>query len=113
MSRGHLPAYSMVAFCIFLMVFVSGCARVNIQDSLVKTNQAASEFTEGHLSLAQTDEQRAAMAKTAAELLAHPLSQKDAVHLVLVNSSAMQAILAQNWSDTANAAQTGRISPWS
>jgi outer membrane protein TolC len=109
MNRGQLPTISMVAFCMFLMVLLSGCARVNFEDSLAKTNQTASEFTEGHLSLAQTGEQRAVMEKTAGELLTQPLNQKDAVHLALVNSSALHAILAQNWSDAANAAQTGRI----
>jgi len=109
MNPGNLSAINILPSCLLLMFFLSGCARVDFEDSLAKTNQAASEFTEGHLSLAQTDEQRAAMAKTAAELLAHPLSQKDAVHLALVNSAAMQAMLAQNWSDAANAAQTGRI----
>lgn len=109
MNLVNLSAINILPVCLLLTFFLSGCARVNFEESLAKTNQAVSEFTEGHLSLAQTGEQRAAMAKTAAELLVHPLSQKDAVHLALVNSAAMQAMLAQNWSDAANAAQVGRI----
>jgi outer membrane protein TolC len=49
------------------------------------------------------------MTRTAETLLAQPLRQKDAVHLALVNSPAMQAMLAQHWSDAARAAQSGRI----
>ena len=109
MNPSRLFANKILPACLLLTLFLSGCGRVNLEDSLAKTNQAASAFTEGHLSLAQTDEQRAAMAKTAEELLAQPLSQKDAVHLALINSPALQALLAQNWSDAANAAQTGRI----
>ena len=109
MNPSRLFANKILPACLLLTLFLSGCGRVNFEDSLAKTNQAASAFTEGHLSLAQTDEQRAAMAKTAEELLAQPLSQKDAVHLALINSPALQALLAQNWSDAANAAQTGRI----
>jgi outer membrane protein TolC len=109
MNVRSLFTNNILAVCLLLTVFLSGCAKVNFEDSLAKTNQAAAAFTEGHLSLAQTDEQRAVMAKTAEELLAQPLSQKDAVHLALINSPAMQAMLAQNWSEAANAAQTGRI----
>jgi outer membrane protein TolC len=82
---------------------------VNFEESLATTNQTAVDFTDGKLSLAQTGEQRALMAQTAATLLAQPLSQNDAVHLALINSPAMQAMLAQHWSDAARAAQSGRI----
>lgn len=108
MNQEHLPA-NIRAIALFLIVLLPGCAKVHFEDSLAKTNQVAADFTEGHLVLAQTVEQRAAMEKTAAELLDQPLSQKDAVQLSLLNSPALQAILAQNWSDSANAAQTGRI----
>ena len=109
MNHGHLLANNIGAIALLLMVFLPGCSRVNFEDSLAKTNRTAVDFTEGHLSLAQTDEQRAKMQKTASELLGTPLSQQSAVQLALVNSSALQAMLAQNWSDASNAAQTGRI----
>lgn len=109
MNPGRLFSHKIIPACLLLTVFLSGCARGNFGDSLAKTNQVAAAFTEGNLSLAQTDEQRAAMAKTAKELLAQPLSQKGAVHLALINSPALQALMAQNWSDAAHAAQTGRI----
>ncbi len=109
MNSRNLFANKILSASLLLTVLLSGCAKVNFEDSLAKTNQTASAFTEGHLSLAQTDEQRALMAKTAEDLLAQPLNLKNAVHLALINSPALQAMLAQNWSEAANAAQTGRI----
>jgi outer membrane protein TolC len=91
------------------LLVLSGCASVNFDNSLAKANQDASDFTKGKLELAQTQEQRSAQEKKAAQYLAQPLSQGDAVQLALVNSPALQAMLAQNWADAANAAQTGRI----
>ncbi len=91
------------------LLFLSGCARVNFDETLVQTNQATAEFTDGNLSLVQTPEQRAFNKQTAETLLAEPLSQQQAVHLALVNSPALQAMLAQHWSDAARAAQSGRI----
>ena len=38
-----------------------------------------------------------------------PLSADDAVRLALINSPAMQALLAQSWADAASAAQSGRL----
>lgn len=98
-------------FVVFLLVWLclSGCARVNFEESLAQTNQAAAEFTGGKLSLAQTPEQCAFQAKTAETLLAQPLGQPEAVHLALVNNPAVQAMLAQHWADAARAAQSGRI----
>jgi outer membrane protein TolC len=96
---------------IMLLSFValSGCARVEIDKSVARVNKDAVEFTEGKLTLAQNVEQRKALESKAAELLSKPLTQSDAVQLALVNSPALQALLAENWSKLANAAQTGRI----
>jgi outer membrane protein TolC len=91
------------------VLVLSGCASVNFDNSLAKANQDTTEFTKGKLELAQTQEQRSTQEKKAAQYLAQPLSQGDAVQLALVNSPALQAMLAQNWADAANAAQTGRI----
>lgn len=91
------------------VIVLSGCASVNFDNSVAKTNQDAAAFTQGKLALAQTQAQRTALDRTAAQLLAEPLSQGNAVQLALVNSPALQAMLAQNWSDAANAAQSGRI----
>ena len=92
-----------------LAVLMAGCATVDINQSLGRTNTEVAAFTQGNLTLAQSDSQRRALQSTADEMLAKPLSQDDAVRLALVNSPSMQALLAQHWADAADAAQSGRI----
>ena len=104
----RMPRVKLVATAISLAV-LTGCASVNFDQSIAKTNQDATDFTAGRLTLAQTNEQRDASKRTAAELLKQPLGQSDAVQLALVNSPALQAMLAENWASAANAAQSGRI----
>lgn len=94
---------------LFLVGILSGCASVNFEQSLAKTNQDAADFTQNQLSLAQTKEQRENLDRIAGTILKRPVSQSDAVRLALVNSPALQAMLAQNWSDAARAAQIGRM----
>lgn len=109
MSRSiRIPRVKFLA-TVLSVVVLSGCASVNFEDALATTNQDAADFTQGQLTLAQTQEQRAALDRAAAQLLAQPLSQGQAVQLALANSPALQAMLAQNWSEAANAAQAGRI----
>jgi outer membrane protein TolC len=86
-----------------------GCASVSIDQSLRDTNQSASAFTEGRLTLAQNESQRSAMRQATQALLKQPLTQAAAVQLALANSPAMQAMLAEHWANAANAAQSGRI----
>jgi outer membrane protein TolC len=90
-------------------LLASGCATVNFDNTLAQTNRDASSLTQGKLALAQTDAQRSAMQQTANDLLKRPLLQTDAVHIALMNSPALQALLAQSWADAAQAAQSGRI----
>lgn len=103
-----MPRVKLVAAAVSLAV-LTGCASVNFDQSIAKTNQDAADFTAGRLSLAQTHAQREARERTAAELLKQPLGQSDAVQLALINSPALQAMLADNWANAANAAQSGRI----
>lgn len=91
------------------VLVLSGCASVDFRQSVARTNLDATEFTDGKLVLLQDDEQRATLAKTADELLGQPLSQGAAVQLTLVNSPALQSMLAENWANAATAAQSGRI----
>ncbi|MBP6762959.1 MAG: TolC family protein, partial [Thauera sp.] len=63
----------------------------------------------GKLALARTLDERDQRAQAAQALLAQPLEQKDAVQLALVNSPSLQALLAQGWAESADAAQVGRI----
>ena len=88
--------------------FLAGCASVDIDDALQDTNTQAQQFTAGKLELSRTQEQRERRAALAQELLSRPLSQSDAVQLALVNSPAVQALVAQSWGDMAAADQTGR-----
>jgi hypothetical protein len=88
---------------------LAGCATVNISESVDQTNQELNGFTNGKLSLVQTDEQRQAMASKASEILKEPLSQAAAVELMLTHSPQFQTVLAENWAQAAQAAQSGRI----
>ena len=88
---------------------LSGCASVDFDQSVAGSNQEATEFTQGRLALARTQDQRTEMDRVATEILSRAIGQADAVRLALVNSPALQAMLAQNWADAAFAAQTGRI----
>ena len=100
--------YKLLAMAAALVI-LSGCASVNFEQSLSQTNTVATDFTQGQLALVQTQAQREAQDQTATQILQKPVSQSDAVRLALVNSPALQALLAQHWADAARAAQTGRI----
>jgi outer membrane protein TolC len=91
---------------------LAGCASVNFDQTLEDANAshtALTPFTQGQLALSRSDQQRQARRKAAGELLAKPLGMDEAVQLALANSPAVQALLAQSWSDMATAQQAGRI----
>ena len=92
-----------------LAMTLAGCATVDINQSLGRANADTALFTQGKLALSQSDTERDASKRAADELLGKPLSQEDAVRLALINSPSMQALLAQHWADSADAAQSGRI----
>ena len=92
------------------VLLLSGCASVNFDQAVSETNQIASAFTSGQLALSQTAAQNAARSKLASDLLSKPLSSDDAIQLALVNSPALQNLLAQSWADMSVASQAGRIS---
>jgi outer membrane protein TolC len=108
-ARHTFPRRFTLAAAALALAGLSGCASVNFEQSLAQTNAAAADFTQGALALAQTPEQREARAQTALGLLQTPLDQTSAVRLALVNSPALQAMLAQQWADAANAAQNGHV----
>ena len=89
---------------------LTGCASVNIDEALQKTNLDSSKFTNGQVVLAKSSDERDVLQGRAQELLAKNLNQSDAVQLALINSPAVQALIAQNWSEAASAAQAGRMS---
>ncbi len=90
-------------------IVLSGCASVDFDRSIANTNEQVAGFTNGQLALVRSNDQRAEMDKLADEILSKPVGQSDAVRLTLINSPALQAMLAQNWADATTAAQTGRI----
>ena len=101
------PMVRMTALCCLLSLVA--CSSVNFDQSLARTNQEANAFTQGDLTVVRTEAQKAAMERAAADLLVQPLTRDNAVRLALVNSPALQALLAQHAADAAQAAQGGRI----
>jgi hypothetical protein len=108
-SKCHLGLYKKKVITVAMVLATSACTSVNFDESIAKVNQQANGFTQGQLGLIKTQEQRELMDKLAKELLNQPITQGGAVRLALVNSPALQAMLAQSWADTALAAQTGQI----
>ncbi len=96
------------ALLLSLVLALAGCASVDFDATLARTNEDLGGFTQGALGLAHTTAQREARASQAARLLAQPLNQPGAVQLALVNSPALQALLAQRWSELATLAQGAR-----
>ena len=109
MSHGMPHSRTRWFTVIAVAAALSGCAGVSLQQSLDRVNAEATDFTAGQLTLAQTAEEQARRADASARLLNQPLGQKEAVQLGLLNSPALQALLAQAWADSATAAQSGRI----
>jgi len=105
---------AMTALCkgcalLVLLGGLAGCATVDFDQSVARTNTQAAGFTHGQLALARDAAQRDAMALRASELLSRPLSEPAAVQLALANSPSFQALLARNWASSADAAQSGRL----
>ena len=94
---------------VALAFALTGCTSVNFETTLAQVNQDIAGFSKSNVQLAQTTEQRTAQQQQAMDLLSKPLQQNDAVQLALVNSPALQALLAQSWFNAASAAQSGRI----
>jgi outer membrane protein TolC len=88
---------------------LSGCASVDMGQSVKRINDETLGFTQGNLSLVTNDSEKAKLRERAQSLLGKPLSQSQAVEVALVNSPSMQALLAQSWAQAAEAAQSGRI----
>lgn len=94
---------------VVMIVVLSGCASVSLEQNIGRVNDEAAGFTEGQLALARSAGERDQRFQAATKLLSGPVGQKEAVQLALVNSHALQALLAQGWSESADAAQIGRI----
>ena len=90
-------------------VALTGCASVSLEQNLQRVNEKTATFAGAEVTLARSDEDRGARLKAARQLLSAPLGQKEAVQLAMLNSPSLQALLAQGWSESADAAQVGRI----
>lgn len=111
MMRARLnPSPAKLALSALTLAVLSGCASVSLEQNVNRINAEASAFTDGKLALARTDDERDQNALAAQALLARPLEQGEAVQLALVNSPALQSLLAQGWAESADSAQAGRIS---
>lgn len=88
---------------------LSGCASYNLSQGVDRVNRDAQSFTQSELNLAKNKEERDKRLAATTQLLAKTVGQKEAVQLLLANSPAFQALLAQNWAEAASAAQSGRI----
>jgi outer membrane protein TolC len=91
------------------MMLLAGCASVDMDQVVGRTNDVLPGFTGGQLELSRSPAQRERRAALANDLLAAPLTQDGAVQLSLANSPALQMLLAQGWSEQSAAAQVGRI----
>lgn len=91
------------------LAVLSGCASVNIDQSIDRTNKETTSISGTSAQLLRTAEAKTARDRQVAELLASPLSQQAAVQLAVINSPALQTLLAERWGDMAKAAQVGRI----
>lgn len=91
------------------LAVLSGCASVNIDQSIERTNNETAAMTGGPVQLLRTLDAKTARDRHVTELLKSPLSQQTAVQIAVLNSPALQTLLAERWGDMAQAAQGGRI----
>ena len=110
MKRVTYLSHIRLPLSIIAVAILAGCASVSFEQNVGRVNEEVAGFAEGKLTLARTNEERTQRAQAAATLLKAPVGQKEAVQLALVNSPALQGLLAQGWAESADAAQNGRIS---
>ena len=92
---------------------LGGCVTVDPAQSVRQLEQKAPGFGTESLQFlreVQSTEERREAVK---DLLAKPLGQTEAVRVAMLNSAALQALVARQWAEIAAAAQSGRIgNPW-
>jgi outer membrane protein TolC len=94
---------------IAVLAVLSGCASVNIDQSIERSNNETKSTSGTSAQLLRTTDAIATRDSQVAELLKSPLSQQAAVQLAIINSPALQTKLAERWGEMAQAAQGGRI----
>lgn len=105
-SRGFSNRLLLAAL---LPLVISGCASVSLDEILSRANSESDSFTESSLRLVRSKDDEKGLRQAADSLLGAVVGQKEAVQLAMVNSHALQALLAQGWADASSAAQAGRI----
>lgn len=91
------------------LAFLAGCSSLDMPETMDKVNQATASYSVAKAELYLTAEQRKAQLDQVQKLLEEPLSMENAVRLSMLNSPAVQSMLAKGWAASARAAQTGRI----
>lgn len=94
---------------IAAVAVLSGCATANIDQAIDRTNFETKSSSGATAQLLRTTDAKTARDNQVAELLKSPLNQQAAVQLAIINSPALQTLLAERWGDMAQAAQGGRI----
>ncbi len=102
-------SYFRLVILSLVLLPLSACVRFDLDRSLLIANSASAEFIQGELVLQQTDQQKEAANARAEELLAQALSQSSAIELALVNSPALQQLLANHWATSSTVALSGSI----
>jgi hypothetical protein len=92
-----------------LALSLVGCATITAQDTIATVNRNTQAFANGDVQLLQSQAQRVEAQAQIDSLLRQPLTQNDAVKVMLLGSPSFQALLAQGIASSAGAAQTGRI----
>ena len=99
MKRVTYLSHIRLPLSIIAAAILAGCASVSFEQNVGRVNEEVAGFAEGKLTLARTNEERTQRAQAAATLLKVPVGQKEAVQLALVNSPALQGLLAQGWAE--------------
>jgi outer membrane protein TolC len=94
---------------IAMPLILGACASPNIDNALASSNEAAREFTAGKLVLVRDQKVATELTQRADQVLSQPLGQDGAVEIALINSPALQAMLADRWAERARLAQAGRL----
>jgi outer membrane protein TolC len=98
-----------LSMAIAALAVLTGCASVNIDQAIDRTNVETKSVSGASAQLLRTVTAKTTRDNQVAELLKSPLSQQAAVQLAIINSPALQTLLAERWGDMAQAAQGGRI----
>lgn len=88
---------------------LGACTSFDLSQGLTRLHHDVSALSSSDVQLNLAEAQHRQQQAAAQALLSQPLGQTQAVQLMLANSPAFQAMLAQYWMESALAAQFGRI----